>query len=94
MTHKVIADESLVPLRWVFVSIGLAASALAACLLGAVAMGAWSARVGMGQEAANSRMEGIATRVEAFENSFHSLEKDNADRLGRIETKVDLLLKK
>jgi hypothetical protein len=84
-----IDDGSLVPIRWVFVSLGLSCGALASVVIGALSVGAWTTKVSLGQEAQSARIASVETKVESNSEKERLLEKELIDRLARIETKID-----
>lgn len=81
---KLLDDATLVPIRWVFLSLGLSGGALGLAL----AVGVWSARISLGQEAAD---KGIAENKTSYKELSTKVQGTEV-QLGRIEGKLDLLL--
>ena len=89
-----VTDESLVPLRWVLISLGISCGAMGSVIVGAMAIGGWTTRVTVTQEAQARQIQAQEIKVEKVNDSQNILENQVLDRLGRIETKIDGLKSK
>lgn len=92
MNH--VTEESLVPLRWVLISLGISCGAMGSVIVGAMAIGGWTTRVTVTQEVQAKQIEAQQLDTQKINYSQHELEKQVLDRLGRIETKIDGLKSK
>lgn len=84
-----VTDESLVPLRWVLISLGISCGAMGSVIVGAMAIGGWTTRVSVTQEVQAKQIESHQAGLDKLNDSQQRLENQVIDRLGRIEAKID-----
>jgi len=94
VTHNIIDDQKLIPLRWVFISLGFFAGCLGSIVVGAIAIGTWTTRISLGQETQNSRISSIESDRSIRITQGETFQRDTLSRLSSMEAKINILLER
>lgn len=91
--HGFDENTRYVPLRWVFISIGVSGSCVVAVCLSAFTVGGVLARNSLGQEALSQRVSNIETDRTVRIREGEAFQRESLQRLATIEAKLDQALK-
>lgn len=88
----VLDEKKLVPLRWVFVSVGVASAALGSVIVGALTIGGWTSRVSLGQQEQDKRISVIEDDRKERIKENEIFERSVISQLSAMDTKMNILL--